>query len=117
MQRINLFSLTLVLGITLAIFICAFSQAADEGTTTIQGNVICLIPDYANGTVKPVVATHPCDGLPPHQHVLVTDTAVYSLQGLQDGLKKIEQNPNRTNVQIAGKVQGSEQTGWVLFVN
>ncbi len=82
-----------------------------------QGNVVCLVPDYANGSVKPVIATHPCDGMPPHQHLLVTDDTVYSLQGLQDGLKKITQSPDRTDVQIAGKVQGSEQTGWVLFVN
>ena len=117
MQGIKLLSVSLVLGITLAIFMCTVTQAAEEGTTTIQGNVVCLVPDYANGTVKPVIATHPCDGMPSHQHVLVTDSTVYSLQGLQDGLMKIQQDPNRTNVKIAGKVQGNEQTGWVLFVN
>ncbi len=93
------------------------SYADEEATTTIQGNVICLIPDYAKGTVKPVIATHACDTLPPHQHLLVSGDKVYVLQGLQDGLMKIEQNPNRVNVKIAGKVQGNEQTGWVLFVN
>lgn len=117
MKHLSLVSMSLVLGIALSIVICNFSYAADEDTKSIKGNVVCLIPDYAGGTVKPVIATHPCDGLPPHQHVLVTDDTVYSLQGLQDGLKKIELNPHRTDVVIAGKVQGSEQTGWVLFVN
>jgi len=115
MKNLKLTTLSLMIGISLSIFAATLSYADD--TKTIQGTVVCLIPDYAKGTVKPVVATHPCDGLPPHQHVLVTDTTVYSLQGLQDGLMKIERNPNRTNVKITGKVEGSEQTGWILFVN
>jgi len=117
MQRIKFVSLSLILGIAFSISLSDFSHSADEGTTTLQGNVVCLIPDYESGTVKPVTATGPCSGLPPHQHVFVTNNAVYSLQGLQDGLMKIQQSPNRTDIKIAGKVQGSEQTAWVLFVN
>ncbi|GJM15760.1 MAG: hypothetical protein DHS20C13_10870 [Thermodesulfobacteriota bacterium] len=115
MRNLKLTTLTLIFGLTLSIFAATLSYADDS--KTVQGNVICLIPDYAKGTVNPVIATHPCDGLPPHQHVLVTETRVYSLQGLQDGLMKIERNPNRTNVKITGKVEGSEQNGWILFVN
>ncbi len=114
-KNLKLTTLALMIGISLSIFASSLSYA-DEAKT-VQGNVICLIPDYAKGTVNPVIATHPCDGLPPHQHVLVTKTKVYSLQGLQDGLMKIERNPDRTNVKITGKVEGSEQTGWILFVN
>ncbi len=114
MKHLKLTTLTLILAITFSIFIANVSNAANE---TIQGNVICLIPDYASGNVSPVISTHPCDGEPPHHHLLVTDNKVYSLQGLQDGLMKIQTNPHRTNVKVAGKVQGSEQTGWVLFVN
>ena len=106
---------TLIFVITLSIFTVTMSHADD--IKTIQGNVVCLIPDYAKGTVNPVIATQPCDDLPPHQHVLVTVTRVYSLQGLQDGLMKIEKNPHRVNVKITGKVEGSDQTGWILFVN
>jgi hypothetical protein len=116
MQRIKFVSLSLILGIAFSISLSTFSHSADEAKT-VQGNVVCLIPDYESGNVKPVIATGPCDGLPPHQHVLVTPSAVYSLQGLQDGLMKITQNPDRTNVKIAGKVEGSDQTAWVLFVN
>jgi hypothetical protein len=115
MNRLSILMLSLVLGIAFSVAFSSSSFADDQ--TTVTGNVICLIPDYAKGTVSPVIATGPCDGEPTHQHLVVTDTTVYSLQGLQDGLKKIEQNPNRTNVAVAGKVQGSEQTGWILFVN
>lgn len=115
MKRFSILMLTLVLGVAFSV---AFSDSsfADE-STSVKGNVICLIPDYKTGTVNPVIATAPCDGYPPHQHVVVSDTAVYSLQGLQDGLMKIQQSSNRTNVTIAGKIKGSEQTGWILFVN
>ena len=92
------------------------SLAAGEGMQTVQGTVICLIPDYAKGTVNPVVATKPCDGEPPHQHIIITSDTVYSLQGLQDGLMKIERNPQRTDVKISGEVKGNEN-GWILFVN
>ena len=116
MQRIKFVSLSLILGIAFSISLSTFSHSADEGTTTLQGNIVCLLPDYEKGTVKPVIATGPCDGYPPHEHVLVTKNTVYSLQGLEEGLMKIEQSSNRTNVKITGKVEGSDQTAWVLFV-
>jgi len=116
MQRIKFVSLSLILGIAFSISLSAFSHSADE-STTLQGNVVCLLPDYESGNVKPVIATGPCNSYPPHQHVLVTKDQVYSLQGLQDGLMKIQLNSHRTNVKITGKVKGSDQTAWVLFVN
>ncbi len=116
MQRIKFVTLSLILGMVFSISLSTFSHSADEGETTVQGNVVCLLPDYEKGTVKPVIATGPCDGLPPHEHVLVTKSTVYSLQGLQDGLMKITQSSNRTNVKITGKVEGSDQTAWVLLV-
>ena len=115
MRNLKLTTLTLIFGLTLSLFSVSLSFAGD--TKTVQGNVICLIPDYAKGTVNPVIATKPCDGLPPHSHVLVTENRIYAIQGLQDGLKKIEINPHRENVKITGKVEGSDQTGWILFVN
>ena len=117
MKSLKPIFMSLIVAVAFAGLFTASSSAADERMTTIEGKVICLIPDYANGTVKPVIASGPCDGMPPHQHLVVTKDKVYVLQGLQDGLMKIEQNPQRTNIKIAGKVQGSEQTGWVLFVD
>ena len=117
MQRVKFVSLSLILGIAFSISMSLFSHSADEEMKTVQGNVICLLPDYEAGTVKPVIATSPCDGLPDHDHVLVTKSAVYTIQGLQDGLQKLEQTPNRTNVKVSGKVAGSDETGWILIVN
>ncbi len=91
------------------------SEKAQE--VTVEGNVICLIPDYEKGTVNPVIANEPCSGEAPHSHILVgKDGKVYNLQGLQEGLMKIQAAPNHTGVKIAGKV---EQTpgGWILYVN
>ncbi len=117
MKRFSILMLALVLGIAFSVAFSNSSFADKDKATSVKGNVICLIPNYEDGTVKPVIATGPCDGLPPHEHVLVTKNTVYSLQGLQDGLMKITQSSNRTNVKITGKVEGSEQTGWILFVN
>lgn len=116
MSKIKFLSGVIVLVAALMIAAASVSQAADEEMTEVEGTVICLIPDYGNATVKPVVASGPCDQLPPHQHVLVTKDKVYSLQGLQDGLMKIEQSPQRSNVKINGKIEGSDQTAWVLIV-
>jgi len=117
MQRVKLVSLSLLLGIIFSTFPSTFSYSKDEGMTTLRGNVVCLLPDFKNGTVQPVIATSPCSGLPQHNHVLVTNNAVYSLQGLDKGLMKIEQSSKRTNVKISGKVKGNKQTGWILFVD
>lgn len=117
MQRFKMVVLSLVMVVGFTSLVAISSHAADEDTKIVQGNVVCLLPDYESGNVKPVIATHDCSGLPPHHHVVVTKDRVYSLQGLQDGLMKIEQNPHRTNVEITGKIEGSDQTGWVLFVN
>jgi hypothetical protein len=91
------------------------TYAADD-EVIVQGNVVCLVYDK-KGNVTPMIATGPCDGYPPHQHILVTkEGTVYSLQGLQDGLVKIAKMPQRTDVEIKGKVQGN-QYGWILVVD
>ena len=113
MKKLNIL---LIVALTFAGFLSISSQAVDEETVTIEGNVVCLIPDYEKGNVEPVIATEPCDTLPPHHHVLVTEGKVYSIQGLEKGLQELERNPKRTNVKVSGKVKGNEQTGWILFV-
>lgn len=93
----------------------AGSEKAQE--MTVEGNVVCLIPDYQKGTVNPVIATGPCTGAVPHPHILVgKDGKIYNLQGLQEGLIKIAVNPNHTDVKITGKVE-ENPGGWVLYVN
>ena len=117
MQRLRLLAFSLVIAVAFASLFKARSFAADAGMKTIQGTVICLIPDYKKGTVTPVIATSPCNSLPPHQHILVTkEGTVYTLQGLQEGLMKVALMPQRTDVTMTGKVEGNNY-GWVLFVD
>ena len=116
MKRFSLLALLfLVIGVALASFSTVPAYAAGEDVI-VQGNVICLVYDK-KGNVTPHIATGPCDGYPPHQHILVTkEGTVYSLQGLESGLLKIEKMPQRTDVKIKGKVQGN-QYGWILVVD
>lgn len=116
MKRFSFLILSfLIIGVALASFSTAPTYAAGEDVI-IQGNVICLVYDK-KGNVTPMIATGPCDGYPPHQHILVTkEGTVYSLQGLEGGLVKIAKMPQRTDVQVKGKVQGNKY-GWILVVD
>ncbi len=117
MQGFRLVIMSLVIAVALAGLFTVRSFAADEGTKTITGTVICLIPDYKKGTVTPVISTGPCNTLPPHQHILMTkDGTVYTIQGLQDGLMKVSMMPQRENVTMTGKIEGNNY-GWVLLVD
>jgi len=82
----------------------------------IRGTVFCLLPNYENGTVTPVIASGPCNELPPHAHaILAEDGKVYALEGSEEGIHKLEMTPQRQDVKIKGKVQGNPG-GWILFV-
>jgi hypothetical protein len=107
------FCLMLVLAFAVS---SSFAGEAKGEKVTVEGNVICLIPDYGKGTVNPVIANGPCNNVPAHQHLLVTkDGKVYTLQGLQEGLMAIAANPNHTAVKITG-VATENPGGWVLTV-
>jgi len=121
MQRIKMLAFSLVIAVICAGIFTVRSYAADEGMKatpgSVTGTVICLIPDYKKGTVTPVVATGPCNTLPPHQHIIMTkEGTVYTIQGLQDGLMKVSLMPQRENVTMAGKIEGNNY-GWVLLVD
>jgi hypothetical protein len=120
MYRLRVLAFTLVVGVVLAglFSVRSFAQEPMKATPgSVTGTVICLIPDYKKGTVTPVIATGPCNTLPPHQHVIMTkEGTVYTLQGLQDGLMKVSLMPQRENVTIAGKIEGNNQ-GWILWVD
>lgn len=93
----------------------AAAKALPAEEATVTGTIVCLLPNYEAGTVKPVVATGPCTELTPHSHVITTKGGqVYALHGSEDVIKRIESSSDRTNVDIKGKVQGS-QGAWVLF--
>ena len=118
MKRSTLIILSLMLAFLSSVSLVGFSFAKEETGTkvTVEGNVICLLPDYQKGTVNPVIATGPCNNNPPHQHLLVSkEGKVYILQGLNEGLMPILQNPNHTDVKITGMAMKSPE-GWVLYV-
>lgn len=107
---------------SMLLFVFAFAVSASfaekhEGTKeTVEGNIVCLIPDYQKGTVNPVIATGPCNELPPHHHLLVSkDGKVYSLQGLQEGLMALQSGANHTDVKVTGRVE-QNPGGWILYV-
>lgn len=117
MKGFRLVVTSLIIAVAFAGLFTVRSFAADPAPQSVQGTIICLIPDYKKGTVTPVIATGPCNTLPPHQHVLMTkDGTVYSLQGLQDGLMKVALMPQKENVTMAGKIEGNNY-GWVLIVD
>ncbi len=90
------------------------TQKSEE--RTITGTIVCLIPDYKSGNVKPVVASGPCNELEPHAHVIYTrEGQIYALHGSEEAIVNIEKSPVRRNVSLKGKVQGN-QNAWILFV-
>ncbi len=115
MKRFSVLMLLFVMiGVASAGLSAAPAYAAGEDVI-VQGNVICLVYDK-KGNVTPMIGGD-CSGYPPHQHILVTkEGTVYNLQGLEDGLVKIAKMPQKTDVQVKGKIQGN-QYGWILVVD
>jgi len=99
-------------------YILASSSALDDktATQTVEGTLVCLLPNYEDGTVKPVVATAPCGEKDQHLHVVHTnDGQVYALHGTEEAIKNLENSTQRDNVKLQGQVQG-EQGAWVLYI-
>ena len=121
---------TLVLTIFSLLFLFAFQQSSladghEEAKkihpqdVTVRGNVICLLPDHSKGNVKPFIATKPCNGHEPHAHVLLDTRSkvgnVYAVQGSPEAVERLEKG-NKKDIEVKGKVSGSQQTGWILTV-
>jgi len=100
-------------------YILAASSALDDkgATETVEGTLVCLLPNYEDGTVQPVVATSPCGEHGQHLHVVQTASGqVYALHGSEEAIKSLEATSDRNNVKLQGQIQG-EQGAWVLYVN
>ncbi len=100
-------------------YILASASALDDkgASQTVEGTIVCLLPNYEDGTVQPVVATSPCGEHGQHLHVVKTKSGqVYALHGTEDAIKKLEATSDRKNVSLEGKILG-EQGAWVLYVN
>lgn len=94
------------------------SALGDKGATeTVSGTLVCLLPNYEDGSVQPVVATSPCGEKDQHLHVVHTkDGQVYALHGTEEAIQNLENSTERDEVQLQGQIQG-EQGAWVLYVN
>ena len=109
----------------LSFVVLSFSLTASAETEVheediIVGNIICLLPNVADGTVKPVIASGPCNGHGEHAHV-VLDTrtkegSVYAVTGSPEAIERLEKTPTRKNVEVKGKI-GGNQDAWILSVD
>lgn len=101
-------------------WILGTQSALDESgakEASVSGAIVCLLPNYEDGSVAPVVATAPCGEKDQHLHVVTTSGGqVYALHGSEDAISKLEASTDRNEVQLQGKIQG-DQGAWVLFVN
>ena len=100
-------------------YILASASALDDkgATETVEGTIVCLLPNYEDGSVQPVVATSPCGEHGQHLHVVKTKSGqVYALHGTEEAIKNLEATSDRKNVSLEGKILG-EQGAWVLYVN
>jgi len=101
-------------------WILGSASALDKGgakEASVSGTLVCLLPNYEDGSVKAVVATGPCTEQEPHMHVVTTsDGQVYAVHGSEDAINQLESMSDRNNVKLQGKIQG-DQGAWVLFVN
>ena len=101
----------------------SFTASAEEevhADDIVVGNVICLLPNVAEGTVKPVIASGPCNGHSAHAHV-VLDTRtkegnVYAVTGSAEAIERLEKTSNRQNVEVKGKI-GGDQKAWIITVD
>ena len=121
-------SLVLILFVGLIVVSCARPAAETADTSASadsvhagdihKGNVICLLPDYENGTVEPIVASEPCVGKTPHAHVFLDTRTkqgnVYAVNASPEVLERI-QTADKNNVELKGSVSGN-QRAWIITV-
>jgi len=86
----------------------------------ITGTLICLVPNYEEGNVKPVIANENCSGHAPHGHVIL-DTRekvgnVYAVKGSEEAIQRLQSLTNKENIQVKGKISGN-QSGWIITVD
>lgn len=117
----SIFSLLFLFAFHQGAFADSHEEAKDVHSEdiTVKGNVICLLPDRDKGTVKPFIATEPCNGKEPHAHVILDTRSkvgnVYAVQGSAEAIERLQKSTKK-DAEVKGKVSGSQQTGWILTV-
>ena len=122
MKHLNVNSLVYLFVLSFVVLSFSLISSAEEDAhkdDIVQGNVICLLPNHAEGTVKPVIATGPCNNLAPHAHVILDTRTkegnVYAVMGSPEAIERLEKTSNRQNVEVKGKI-GGDQSAWILTV-
>ena len=122
MRNISFKGFVYLFVLSFAVLSFSFIAMAEEDPhkdDIVTGNVICLLPNVAEGTVKPVIATGPCNGLAPHAHVILDTRSkegnVYAVKGSPEAIERLQKSPNRKNTEIKGKI-GGDQSAWILTV-
>ena len=107
-------SLVFVLGLVLSAG--SIASAGEEGhEATLEGNIICLIPNPSTVMLEAVLTTEDCSKLAPHQHVLVTkEGKSYMIEGDEETLKKMMQG-SKKEVKVTGSVLENLQGGFPVF--
>lgn len=86
-----------------------------EAKVSVEGTIVCLLPNYAEGSVMPFVAAGDCSEKESHLHVVHTkDGQVYALHGSEEAVANL-QREDKSEVSLEGKVQGG-QGAWILYV-
>ena len=123
MRYLNLSSFGYVFLLAFVVLSFSFAANAEEevhADDIVVGNVICLLPSVADGTVKPVIASGPCNGLGPHAHVILDTRTkegnVYAVTGSSESIERLEKTSSRKNVEVKGRI-GGNQDAWILSVD
>jgi len=92
-------------------------ETKDIARTKVIGTVLCVLPNYEQGNVNPVIADSPCNEYEPHAHFIQTDDGeIYALHGPLEKIVSIEKNLQRENVTLTGILRANK-SGWILYVN
>ncbi len=84
---------------------------------SVTGSVLCVLPNYEDGNVHPVIADGACNEYKSHAHFMQTkEGQIYAIDGPLEKIISIEKNPQRENVTLRGRVQENE-SGWILYVD
>ena len=123
MRYLNLNCLVYVFLLSFVVLSFSLTASAEEDVhqdDIMVGNVICLLPNYAEGTVKPVIASGPCNGLDAHAHVILDTRTkvgnVYAVTGSPEAIERLTKTSARKNVEVNGKV-GGNQDAWIITVD
>ncbi len=115
-KNMVILSLSLFFIIGLVLSAGSIASAGEEGKeATIEGNILCLVPDPSRVMLEAVVTEEDCSKLPPHHHVLITkEGKSYDIEGSEEAITKMQQG-SKKDVKMTGTVLDNLQGGFPVF--